>query len=100
MFLTKREHELRELMNIVESPPVEWQGRCDSMTSQQKDAMIRELDSLIQRMAMLSAYVGRRYGYGCGDQGHDSGVKEANKRLTAVRKALGYTYPGRGGFTF
>jgi hypothetical protein len=32
---------------------------------------------------------------GCGDQGHEDSVKEANKALTRIRKALGFNYPER-----
>jgi hypothetical protein len=43
------------------------------------------------RSAFIAAYLGERYGYGCGDQGHGKALKAANRaaRLTHC-EALGY----------
>jgi hypothetical protein len=54
--------------------------------------MVRELDGLIERAARLRGYVDMRYGHGCGDQGHESAVKESNKLAGKIRKSLGFTF--------
>jgi hypothetical protein len=48
----------------------------------------------------MAEYIEQRCLTGCGDQGHDDAVKAANKVLAGVRKAMGFTYPKRGCFTF
>ena len=53
----------------------------------------RELTALSIRAARVATYISMRHGGGCGDQGHSAAVKEQNKIVREVRKALGYTYP-------
>lgn len=52
-----------------------------------------ELSSLIQRAALLHAYISHRYTSGCGDQGHEDSAKHANRELIKIRKAMGFSYP-------
>lgn len=52
-----------------------------------------ELAALIQRAALLHAYVEHRYNTGCGEHNHVDSAKKANRMLVRVRRALGYTYP-------
>ena len=53
----------------------------------------RTADGLCQQYALLSGYLSLRGAAGCGDHGHEDAMKEANKKLKKVRKALGFTYP-------
>lgn len=57
---------------------------------------VGELQAVIQRATLVTAYLEHRYLTGCGDQGHDDSCKAANKALTGVRKALGYSIPSAG----
>jgi hypothetical protein len=75
---------------MLRTPPVKFQKLADSIPEGDKDEFIRELDRIIAHATRLAVYVGERYGYGCGDQGHAQGVKKSNKVVAAVRKALGY----------
>lgn len=58
---------------------------------------LSEIESLLnqvtQKACKLSEYIGYRGTFGCGDSGHDEALNKSEKRLTKVRKALGYTYP-------
>jgi len=72
----------------------EWPQYCNSSKQSLQD-IASDLSGLIQRAALLYEYVEHRWNTGCGDQGHEDSVKEANKALTRVRKALGFTYPER-----
>ncbi len=47
-------------------------------------------------VAWRLGYLSARYDAGGGDQGHEKGVKSANKQLRAARKALGFAYPNAG----
>jgi hypothetical protein len=53
------------------------------------------LEGIATGAARLAAYMGKRHGYGCGDQGHDRAVRVSNKVVAKVRRALGYnvTHP-------
>jgi hypothetical protein len=59
------------------------------------DTTIRELDALMVKAALLRGYLDGRYGHGCGDQGHEDAVNEANKLVRAVRRALGFNVTPR-----
>ena len=82
--------------NLIDIPPAEMQELCDGMKTAERGKASEELQSLILAAAWRYAYVDARYGAGCGDQGHESAVKAANKLLAAIRKAMGFTYPERG----
>ena len=85
---------------VTQNAPVVWDKTNDTMTSEERLSLISGLEALCQKAAMAAAYFAEREGHGCGDQGHDAGVKKANRVLRALRKAQGYTYPSRGCFTF
>ncbi len=58
---------------------------------QDLDQLRRALESMAQRAAWLATYADMRHGLGCGDQGHDSAVKAANKTSKLVWcKGFGY----------
>ena len=54
-----------------------------------------ELSAIAQRAAHIAAYIGERFNTGCGERTHKDAAKVANKRLTQVRRAMGYSYPDR-----
>ena len=58
-------------------------------------AMADYASRLSIRAAGLSTYLDCRGALGCGDHGHTEALEEAKKTRKKVRKALGYTYPGR-----
>jgi hypothetical protein len=69
-------------MNVSEFlaiPPAEIQSAVEKMSDIEKHDMMSKLAHVAARAAEYHAYVGERYGYGCGDQGHKSAVKEMNK---------------------
>lgn len=78
---------------FITAPLVEWEKTVDAMTPEQRGQMSDMLDAIAQKCARAAGYVSHRYGCGCGDHGHNSAVKNANKVLSGVRKALGYTLP-------
>jgi len=63
-------------------PPIE--QRMDPMTAS------HNLDRAIILLARFRAYFDARFHSGCT---HAEAVKDANKLVTKVRRALGYTYP-------
>lgn len=76
-----------------------------SVGTNQWDILVKELDnSEIQKIdsmamsesvicAMLSTYLGHRGSNGCGDDGHEEAMKQAEKMRKRARKAVGYSYP-------
>lgn len=83
--------EVKEFIEVI--PLVDLQETVNPMTMEGRRKIIDELDAVIQRAARIRGYVDMRYGSGCGDQGHVAGVKESNKLVNKIRKALGFTYP-------
>ena len=77
-------------------PPSKIEKHIDSLSSVERGELAEELSGQIQRLVWNWGYMESRYGSGCGDQGHRSAVKNANRVLRQVRKAMGYTYPERG----
>ena len=80
---------------IAEMPLVELGDECARMESADLDLVARDLEGIAAHCALRAAYLAMRHGCGCGDQGHKSAVKDANKVYRQVRKALGYniTHP-------
>ena len=81
-------------------PPINFDAAVSSMSSEEKQELGRWLDSVCERAALLSGYLDARGAAGCGDNGHADGVQQAGCKLIRVRKALGFTYPNRGGVNF
>lgn len=63
----------------------------DSLTANELRKVTDWLEGQIQYQARIWAYLSARHGNGCGDQGHDQGVKEQNKAVRHVRRMIGYT---------
>lgn len=80
----------------LNTAPVDLQAMADRLTGEDKRQIEETLSGLVQMAAWKWAYINERYGSGCGDQGHDDAVKEANRVLTKVRKAMGFAYPDSG----
>lgn len=82
-----------KVTTLMEAPAVEWNNFQAGLSSEDKGECIRHLDAVIQRASMLRGYLDARYGHGCGDQGHNDGVKQANRLVSKVRKVIGYSIP-------
>lgn len=79
----------KDTQDFLNYPPVEIQGQFDGRTSESLDEVRKELEHLAQRSAWLLGYFhGREFG-----RDHATAVKVANRKLTAVRKGLGFVYP-------
>jgi hypothetical protein len=66
---------------------------CKRRKPSELDETARELDSIAIQAVRMAAYLMRRSGDGCGDDGHAAAVKHQNKQAAKVRKAIGFTYP-------
>lgn len=80
----------------IECAPVQWDGittECLKRGTATVQEIANCLDSMAERCARLSGYLEARGATGCGDNGHAEGVKSSNKKVTKVRKAIGYSYP-------
>ena len=85
-----------ETLNVLELAPVEFDAFCsDSANRAKLQTLEQTLEGIATGAARLAAYLGQRHGYGCGDQGHDRAVRESNKVVAKVRRALGFhvTHP-------
>ena len=78
-------------------PRNEWGEYFDELKSEEKDVqgLASHASQLSALAGELSEYLEYRGAAGCGDHGHDEALAKAQKRRKKVRRALGYTYPGR-----
>lgn len=94
MSTTQLQDDIRDLLE--DTTPADMQSKADQMPSVDRGRLSGELQSLAMNAIWKSAYLDARYGSGCGDQGHESAVKAANKATVGLRRVLGFTYPERG----
>lgn len=82
---------------ITDIPRNEWGKYFDELKPEERDVQgLANLASLLCTISgELSEYLEWRGAAGCGDHGHDEALAKAQKRRKKIRKALGYTYPGR-----
>jgi hypothetical protein len=80
---------------LLKRPIQEWpQAIHGKIGSDELQNIEHDLAGIVQRAALLHAYIAHRYNTCCVDQGHVASAKHANKRLVKIRKALGFSYPG------
>lgn len=93
-------HEM--LSEFLALAPVEWSGAVDRLRKEAGGLQGHEewARGASVQCAMLSAYLGARGADGLGDSGHDHAAREAMKARRKARKALGYTDPKAGEFSF
>ena len=71
--------------------PKDWEGVADQMPEADRGELARALEGIAERATVLGTYLGERYGYGAGDQGHKSAIKVANRKGKALwMRVLGY----------
>ena len=81
---------------FLNTAPVGWEQAIAGMSEQELMPLADGLDSHLQRSALAAAYVEARVlGYA-----HDKAVKRAWGIVAKIRRALGFTYPKGGQFTF
>ena len=81
---------------IMDLPLCEMSDLADHLSWAEMDDAIHWLQDAAGRAVWRAAYLEMRYGNGSTDQGHLAASKEANRQLTAVRKAMGFSYPQAG----
>lgn len=93
IFVDKPVSTKRTAQFFLDEPMRNW-CNVGALTPEAQHEMVRYLDAEIERAARLRGYLDERYGHGCGDHGHNDGVKSSNKLAKKIRKALGFTHPG------
>lgn len=83
----------KRTLKLLETPVSQWPQALNSHKGSSLQDVEAELSALVQRAALLHAYVSHRYNTGCGDQGHDASAKKANAELVKIRRAMGFSYP-------
>ncbi len=88
-------------MRLLRTPPVKWDKAAQKINESDVQEIVSVLEHMATRAARLAEYLDTRCGgTGCGKQSHEDSVKAANKKLVEVRRAIGYSYPQAGVFTF
>ena len=69
-----------EAINIIfNMAPVELDEFASSLKGEEIHKIEMELEAIAEKAGRFASYLGERYGYGCGDQGHDSALKMFNQ---------------------
>ena len=76
---------------LYNTAPMNYEKKVDRMTKREREDLRRMMEGIAEKAAFLAGYLDMRHGAGCGDQGHTSAVKRANRngRITWM-KAFGY----------
>jgi hypothetical protein len=78
-------------MEMIDLAPCDWERAVDVMSANKRQDLAARCDSIAKHAAMVGTYLESRYGYGCGDQGHEAAVTAANAAGKKVWvKTLGY----------
>ena len=76
---------------LLEKAFVDLQEIVVELTIRERDDLRRELEGLSVRAGEVAGYLDERHGHGCGDQGHNSAVKQLNRNGKIIwTKAFGY----------
>jgi hypothetical protein len=89
MKLTEQTDKYQVAFDFLRLSPREWPSKMldFSATDQSEIALI--VESIMESSALASGYLSTRVLGGS----HERSVKEANRRCTAIRKVIGFTFP-------
>lgn len=90
--MTERQKLVKRFEKLA---PVEWRKAVARLEPDARRELANELDTMAQWAVTLS-----RYAESVSELTHRDAVKHCMKARARVRKALGYAYPERGGFSF
>lgn len=82
------------ISRLFKAAPVKWEKMADKLDPSTQHTVGHAIEGDIERQTFLATYLSAR-SYG---QDHAKAVKVARKKVVAVRRALGYTYPDQGAF--
>jgi hypothetical protein len=80
---------LDELLPWLALPPVGFEQAASTTDEGELQTIVEQLDKLAVHATRVSRYMDAR----TMGRGHESAVKDSNRTVEKVRKALGYTYP-------
>jgi hypothetical protein len=76
---------------LMSTAPYDWQKAIDAMSEKERDELRKQFEVISEKAGILAGYLEERHGYGCGDQGHEKAVKQANRNGRMIRiKVFGY----------
>lgn len=82
---------LERLRGLLTAPPVDWREWVDDLRPEIRRELVKDLDALLDRAALLQGYVdGRANATGIGDEPHRYAVRRGNRVRAQVRTAIGF----------
>ena len=77
--------------NLLKRPFVDLPMLAMNIKEKEMQELVRELEGIAYRAAFMARYLDYREGHGCGDQGHNTALKKANRAAGLVwKKAFGF----------
>ena len=95
----KDEYREKAFRLLKSSAPVEWQSITEKMEDNENFLIRHYLEAIAGKAGQLAGYIDMRHGFGCGDQGHDAGVKQANRNGEMIHCKV-FRYNAFHKFTF
>lgn len=91
----------RTSARLVYLAPVKLQAAVDKISANDRQRLANYLEGIAMAAMLRAGYIrGRSDGFNQTDHGHDKGVKNANRKLIAIRRLIGYTDPKSGAINF
>lgn len=87
--LTEQSDKYKVAFDFLRLAPREWESKLNDFSATDQSELALMIESIMEWSALASGYVGARV-YG---RNHTSAVKQANRRCTSARKAIGFTFP-------
>jgi len=80
---------LQRAHKFMNLPPRQWETALSTYSNTEQKEIAEDLEGIAEQAALVAGYVGAR----SMNQNHKAGVKRANRLCTAIRKAIGFSYP-------
>ena len=71
--------DLDQTFRGITMPACDLQEFTDGLTTEERRLLAEQCERIATHAGFVAKYIEERYGYGCGDQGHEDALKAANK---------------------
>ena len=76
---------------LFKTAPIELEYITDKLSVVERSELEQALEEIAEKATAFAGYLDMRYGYGCGDQGHEDAVRQFNRYGKMVHcKVFGY----------
>ncbi len=70
--------------------PCDFEEEAGRLSMDERKGLMDNMERIAIVAAIQAGYLSNRYGYGCGDQGHRNGMRQAESNRKRIRRVFGY----------